>query len=163
LQGGNLKGMIARDTLRELIQGSDPKLGRWSNQKVVFTELLSVTSIQTCSIAKLIATLSQARAAGASNWPEFAKVSERLRQLEDIRCNFAQMLTGLNYLHHQGLMHRNLKPDNIFIDQSGTVKLGDFTTTRLLDIPSKLTLLKILKREIAQVGRCDVCGIAVLK
>lgn len=92
LQGGNLKGMIARDTLRELIQGSDPKLGRWSNQKVVFTELLSVTSIQTCSIAKLIATLSQARAAGASNWPEFAKVSERLRQLEDIRCNMEEAL-----------------------------------------------------------------------
>eukprot|EP00428_Durinskia_dybowskii_P049994 CAMPEP_0170331908 /NCGR_PEP_ID=MMETSP0116_2-20130129/66941_1 /TAXON_ID=400756 /ORGANISM="Durinskia baltica, Strain CSIRO CS-38" /LENGTH=654 /DNA_ID=CAMNT_0010585185 /DNA_START=1 /DNA_END=1966 /DNA_ORIENTATION=- len=32
-------------------------------------------------------------------------------------------------------MHRNLKPDNIFIDQRGCVKLGDFTTTRMLDIP----------------------------
>ena len=56
-------------------------------------------------------------------------------RMNDIRWNFAQMLTGLKYLHHQGLMHRNLKPDNIFIDQKGTVKIGDFTTTRMLDIP----------------------------
>ena len=40
-------------------------------------------------------------------------------RMNDIRWNFAQMLTGLKYLHHQGLMHRNLKPDNIFIDQGG--------------------------------------------
>jgi hypothetical protein len=32
-------------------------------------------------------------------------------------------------------MHRNLKPDNIFIDGMGIVKIGDFTTTRMLDIP----------------------------
>jgi len=32
-------------------------------------------------------------------------------------------------------MHRNLKPDNLFLDQQGTVKIGDFTTTRMLDLP----------------------------
>ena len=69
-----------------------------------------------------------------TNWFKRLESTLPCQRMEDIRCNFAQMLTGLNYLHHQGLMHRNLKPDNIFIDQSGTVKLGDFTTTRLLDI-----------------------------
>ena len=70
-----------------------------------------------------------------TNWFKRLESTLPCQRMEDIRCNFAQMLTGLNYLHHQGLMHRNLKPDNIFLDQSGTVKLGDFTTTRLLDIP----------------------------
>jgi len=53
----------------------------------------------------------------------------------DIRVKFRQLLTGLSHVHHQGVMHRNLKPDNIFLDAQGTVKLGDFTTTRMLDIP----------------------------
>jgi hypothetical protein len=56
-------------------------------------------------------------------------------RVPDIRVKFRQLLTGLSYVHHQGVMHRNLKPDNIFIDARGTVKLGDFTTTRMLDIP----------------------------
>jgi serine/threonine protein kinase len=53
----------------------------------------------------------------------------------DIRIKFSQVLTGLLYVHRQGIMHRNLKPDNIFIDSDGVIKLGDFTTTRMLDIP----------------------------
>lgn len=88
LRGGHLKGMTARDNLRELIQGSDPKLGRWSKNKAVYTELLQV--MQTCSIPKLISTLSQAQAAGAYNWPEFAKASGRLKELEEIRHNMEE-------------------------------------------------------------------------
>jgi len=53
----------------------------------------------------------------------------------DIRIKFSQVLTGLSHVHRQGVMHRNLKPDNIFIDLDGVIKLGDFTTTRMLDIP----------------------------
>ena len=83
LRGGHLEGITTRDNLRELIQGSDPKLGRWSKNKAAYTELLHV--MQTCSIPKLISTLSQAQAAGAYNWPEFAKASVRLKELEEIR------------------------------------------------------------------------------
>lgn len=56
-------------------------------------------------------------------------------KVPDIKDKFRQMLTGLSHVHHQGVMHRNLKPDNIFIDAVGVVKVGDFTTTRMLDIP----------------------------
>ena len=69
LRGGHLKGMTARDNLRELIQGSDPKLGRWSKNKAVYTELLQV--MQTCSIPKL-------------------KASGRLKELEEIRHNMEE-------------------------------------------------------------------------
>jgi serine/threonine protein kinase len=53
----------------------------------------------------------------------------------DIQVKFRQLLTGLSYVHHRGVMHRNLKPDNIFLDEQSVVKIGDFTTTRMLDIP----------------------------
>ena len=70
-----------------------------------------------------------------TSWFKRLEVKLPGQRMEEIRVNFLQMLTGLNYLHHRGLMHRNLKPDNIFMDRQGCVKIGDFTTTRLLDIP----------------------------
>jgi len=53
----------------------------------------------------------------------------------DVRGKFSSVLEGVSFIHHQGVMHRNLKPDNIFLDIDGTVRLGDFTTTRMLDVP----------------------------
>ncbi|KAA6396269.1 MAG: putative serine/threonine-protein kinase Nek3, partial [Streblomastix strix] len=35
-------------------------------------------------------------------------------------------LTGLAYLHQQGIVHCDLKPENIYIDKDGTTKMGDF-------------------------------------
>jgi negative regulator of PHO system len=42
-----------------------------------------------------------------------------------------QLLKGLLYCHNNGLMHRNLKPDNILVSSKGIVKLGDFTLSRI--------------------------------
>lgn len=42
---------------------------------------------------------------------------------------FCQIIDALNYLHNSGLIHRDLKPMNIFLDGSKNVKLGDFGLT----------------------------------
>lgn len=39
---------------------------------------------------------------------------------------FRQIVEGLSYLHSQGMIHRDLKPGNIFLDTNGDVKIGDF-------------------------------------
>jgi len=70
-----------------------------------------------------------------AQWYKRLEDKGRNEKLVDIRVKFRQLLTGLSHVHHQGVMHRNLKPDNIFLDAQGTVKLGDFTTTRMLDLP----------------------------
>ncbi|KAK8818134.1 hypothetical protein WA556_005955, partial [Blastocystis sp. ATCC 50177/Nand II] len=35
-------------------------------------------------------------------------------------------LFGLFYLHQHNIMHRDIKPDNLFLSESGVIKLGDF-------------------------------------
>ncbi|XP_062620025.1 interferon-induced, double-stranded RNA-activated protein kinase-like [Saccostrea cucullata] len=38
--------------------------------------------------------------------------------------------SGLHYLHSQGCMHRDLKPDNILLDKHNRAKIGDFGLAR---------------------------------
>ncbi|KAJ2815705.1 eukaryotic translation initiation factor 2-alpha kinase, partial [Coemansia furcata] len=39
---------------------------------------------------------------------------------------FAQILDGLNHIHQRGVIHRDLKPVNTFLDGVGDIKIGDF-------------------------------------
>merc|ERR1719334_2459721 len=47
---------------------------------------------------------------------------------------FREIVEGLVHIHTQGMIHRDLKPVNIFIDSCDHVKIGDFglATTGLL-------------------------------
>ena len=39
---------------------------------------------------------------------------------------FRQILQGLSYAHRKGILHRHIKPSNIFIKDDGRVKIADF-------------------------------------
>ncbi|XP_035308745.1 serine/threonine-protein kinase Nek3 isoform X6 [Cricetulus griseus] len=55
---------------------------------------------------------------------------------EDMILNwFIQICLGVNHIHKKRVLHRDIKSKNVFLTQSGKVKLGDFGSARLLSSP----------------------------
>ncbi len=51
-----------------------------------------------------------------------------------IRRMALDLVSGLEAAHHRGVVHRDVKPANIFFDARGTAKLGDFGVAHLVDL-----------------------------
>lgn len=55
--------------------------------------------------------------------------------LETVKLILLQIVQGLSHCHRNGVMHRNLKPDNIMVTTDECVKLTDFSLSRIATIP----------------------------
>lgn len=50
-----------------------------------------------------------------------------------------QILSGIDFLHSERVIHRDLKPQNILVTSRGEVKIADFGLSRIYSIGMKLT------------------------
>merc|ERR1711939_69540 len=65
----------------------------------------------------------------------FAIVMTGKMSREEITCSFLQILSGVTYLHSMGLAHRDLKLDNVVVNEHGIMKIIDFGSASVFKYP----------------------------
>ena len=78
--------------------------------------------------------------AGEKNLKDFIENYKNENELipENIIINIIkQICKGLYDIHKNNLIHRDLTPDNIFIDENTNIKIGDFGISKILSISNK--------------------------
>nr|XP_055026882.1 protein kinase containing Z-DNA binding domains [Misgurnus anguillicaudatus] len=61
-----------------------------------------------------------------TTWIEERNLMKKKRTTEEMYQIFYEIVSGVEYIHSNKLIHRDLKPDNIFFTAEGKVKIGDF-------------------------------------
>lgn len=68
-----------------------------------------------------------------------ARMKQGPLSYQEIKRLVRQIAEGLSYAHRQGVIHRDLKPDNIFLDSEGNALLGDFGIAHITEGTLELT------------------------
>lgn len=84
------------------------------------------------------------RAFIAMEYVEGRTLGELLKQnhrfaLKDIHSILASVLSALEYSHNMGVIHRDIKPGNIMLDETGTVKVMDYGVAHIQSSDMTLT------------------------
>jgi eukaryotic-like serine/threonine-protein kinase len=83
---------------------------------------------------KLVEGEDLARAQQAGLWPSVSRPDqERIAQL------MRQVSGAVHFAHQRGILHRDLKPTNILVDQQGAPYVTDFGLAKLIEETSDLT------------------------
>ncbi len=149
---------IARGGMAQVYLAKDILLDRPVALKVLFPELSTDQSFvqRFRAEAKAAANLSHPNIVAVYDWGQGERtyfivmefvdgstLSQQIRQapLEPIRAAVigAEVAGALEFAHRRGVIHRDVKPGNVLIDQSGQVKVADFGIARAVGAAEGLT------------------------
>lgn len=61
---------------------------------------------------------------------------------EECRCWFRDLILGIEYLHAQGVVHRDIKPDNLLLTDDDVLKIVDFGVSEMFEKPEDMRTAK---------------------
>lgn len=108
-----------------IMKGSDKELK-------IYREINALKHLTHPNIVKLEEVLQNSKYIGIvleyASGGEFYKYIQRKRRLkEPLACRlFAQLISGVYYMHCKGLVHRDLKLENLLLDKHGNLIITDF-------------------------------------
>ena len=83
---------------------------------------------------------------------------------ESCRCWFRDLILGIEYLHAQGVVHRDIKPDNLLLTADDVLKIVDFGVSEMFEKPHEMMTKKsmgspaFLAPELCRSKHGDVSG-----
>jgi len=57
---------------------------------------------------------------------------------DDARVFFKQILSGLTHCHSKGIIHRDMKPENLLLDGESKLKISDFGLSNVIQTPQQM-------------------------
>ena len=81
------------------------------------------------------------------NWAQ-----QQPRRWEDVAELLTGVADGLAIAHQAGILHRDIKPDNILVTASGYAKLADFGLAKLADAAQPADITRTIAEEQTQQG-----------
>lgn len=64
----------------------------------------------------------------------------------NIKAYMIMTLKGLEYLHLNWILHRDLKPNNLLVNSAGVLKIGDFGLAKFFGSPNRINTHQVVTR-----------------